>query len=671
MSNYHRYLTNLGYLLRLDRLDESTIQKVKKDLTFEPIVLKAFKTMSKPSKFLTYKTSPNYLFVPRFYGVNNFGIPLKNAISKGEDMNESCIIVPPYIPKTYQTVAYEKSVKQLKERGGGILSVFCGWGKTFLAIYLAVQLHGKTLVLVHKEDLAEQWKDEICKFTGNRAKIGIIQQDKIDIEGCDFVLALIPSLSKRNDYSKEMFTSFRLLIVDECHHVGSEIFSRSLEKVCFQYTLGLSATPDRKDGLTQVFTNYLGPIFHLEKRKNRDDTLVLRMPLNSNSSYYTDQYFVNGTRNTGKMVIQLSEFEERNMFILHLLMLLFSEEFSPEPRKILVLSKSRKHLTLIYQNLENLNLHFQSSDPQKCRPITFGYYWGLNPNGENGTTKYCDAVIPKIVQRKKQLKFDLSSKQRCIFTAKKSGTYCEYHQYLENSHKQFKEGIGHPPGVIDYIMCHNSDCTNFLIKMENSNSILKCPICTKEYQVPETLSLLETLKTANIKTSNKQKHRNMLNESRKCDIILGTNDICSEGFSVESLNTLISLTPQQEVEQTVGRILRKQDANAVNAPLIIDLVDKCGNFVKHSRVRNKIYANEGFRVINLPDLDLDEQPLERFRKDIFLHHVYHQSYGPSADCPDPDEPTKLQLTMGVTETVDVDSDLDDSTKEKSQVKCLI
>ena len=59
-----------------------------------------------------------------------------------------------------------------------------------------------------------------------------------------------------------MFECFGLTIVDECHHISSEVFSRSLSRIVTKYTLGLSATMNRKDGLTPVFkhvfrTDYL------------------------------------------------------------------------------------------------------------------------------------------------------------------------------------------------------------------------------------------------------------------------------------------------------------------------------------------------------------------------------------------------------------------------------
>ena len=49
------------------------------------------------------------------------------------------------------------------------------------------------------------------------------------------------------------FDSFGLGIIDECHHLGAEVFSKSMRKVASKYMLGLSATPKRKDGLSKVF----------------------------------------------------------------------------------------------------------------------------------------------------------------------------------------------------------------------------------------------------------------------------------------------------------------------------------------------------------------------------------------------------------------------------------
>ena len=608
MSNYHKYLTKLGYLIKMDELEKKTLEEIKKELTFKPIVYQAFKSISKPNTFLTYEKSPSYLFVPRFYGINKLGAPNKNLIPKGAEMNASCQISSLYGVRPHQENAYRRTHDQLVNNGGGILSVFCGWGKTFMAIYLAVKLHGKTLVLVHKEDLFDQWRSEILYFTNGTASIGCIQQNKIDVEGHDIVLAMLPSLSKR-DYPPEIFNTFRLLIVDECHHIGSEIFSRALHKTVFRYTLGLSATPFRKDGLTTVFTNFLGPIFHIEKRDGRLDTLVLRLQLESSSCYYEDQFFVNGTKNTAKMVLSLVDFPERNGLIVQMLRKLYLNTSTPEKRKTLILSKSRRHLTVIYNLLKEMSLKWEEE------PVTYGYYWGRSPNGENGLAELCLAPIPEIIKKNSTLTFKVGKKQPCIFNRVEADKYCLFHQYLN----EYGEGAD---DFDDYTLCQKQECYNYF---KGGGDL--CNICLGLYSPNSEINLSESIKSAKIKKSSKIKHREMLEHSKTCDIILGTNDIASEALNIPGLNTLIQATPQQEVEQTVGRILRKQSVDAKNPPLIIDLIDKCGNFVNHSRVRLKTYKNEGFRVINLSKLDLDDKPFEKFNWTLFENHIKSHSFG--------------------------------------------
>ena len=106
-----------------------------------------------------------------------------------------------------------------------------------------------------------QWYDRIGEFIPD-AKIGKIQQDTIDIEGKDIVLAMVQSLSMK-EYPEDTFESFGLVIFDECHHLGAEVFSKCMAKVQSKYMLGLSATPNRKDGLRKVFEWYIGDIAYM------------------------------------------------------------------------------------------------------------------------------------------------------------------------------------------------------------------------------------------------------------------------------------------------------------------------------------------------------------------------------------------------------------------------
>ena len=65
-------------------------------------------------------------------------------------------------------------------------------------------------------------KDE--QFLPN-AKIGRIQGQVIDIEDKDIVIGMLQSLSMK-DYPSGLFSVFGLTLVDECHHISSEVFSR-------------------------------------------------------------------------------------------------------------------------------------------------------------------------------------------------------------------------------------------------------------------------------------------------------------------------------------------------------------------------------------------------------------------------------------------------------------
>ena len=72
------------------------------------------------------------------------------------------------------------------------------------------------------------------------------------------------------NYPMNIFDEFGFTIVDECHHISSQVFSRCLPKIGNQYMLGLSATPRRKDGLSKVFHWYLGPmIYEVKKREEQ------------------------------------------------------------------------------------------------------------------------------------------------------------------------------------------------------------------------------------------------------------------------------------------------------------------------------------------------------------------------------------------------------------------
>lgn len=160
-----------------------------------------------------------------------------------------------------QPEASEKVVNALSTIGGAVLQLPTGYGKTTVGLHVAHRLGVKTLVLVHKQFLADQWAERVAQVLPN-ASVSKIQGDVCDVSG-DVVIAMIQTLLSRK-YNLDVFG---FMIVDEVHHIAAEAFS----KVMFttqniQRRLGLSATPVRKDGLTKVIHWFFGPTaFGLER----------------------------------------------------------------------------------------------------------------------------------------------------------------------------------------------------------------------------------------------------------------------------------------------------------------------------------------------------------------------------------------------------------------------
>jgi superfamily II DNA or RNA helicase len=141
-----------------------------------------------------------------------------------------------------------------------------------MALHIISQLKRKTLVIVHKTFLMNQWIERIQTFLPN-AKVGRIQGDVIDIDGKDIVLGMLQSLSNKT-YAPDMWDSFGLCVFDECHHLSAEVFSNVMVQIVTPYNLGLSGTMTRKDGLSKVFKYFIGPVIHKEKSDVETEVLV-------------------------------------------------------------------------------------------------------------------------------------------------------------------------------------------------------------------------------------------------------------------------------------------------------------------------------------------------------------------------------------------------------------
>jgi len=222
-----------------------------------------------------------------------------------------------------------------------------------------------------------QWMERIQQFLPN-AKVGKIQGKKIDIEGKDIVLVMLQSLSMK-DYDDAIFADFGLTIIDEVHHIASEVFSRALTKVVTKYVLGLSATMNRLDGTTYVIKMYLGEVAFKAVRKDDNVVNVRAIHYNNKDPEYTRvirDYA--GQTQCSSMISKLCLFEPRNLFILGVIADMFLED--PE-QQLMVLSHNRNILEYFHKWIEEKNI------------ATVGYYVGGMKEKDLKTTESKQIVL--------------------------------------------------------------------------------------------------------------------------------------------------------------------------------------------------------------------------------------------------------------------------------------
>ena len=332
--------SNGHYVIRKKDYPTKDIKSIKDELYVKPYTFT--KNNNKESGFQVYMESPKKLYLPKFYGLNRYGKPIKNEITVGDDIN---INFNGNLREEQKPVE-EIYLKNARERGGGIISIKCGGGKTVLALHIVSVLKKKTVVIVHKDFLMTQWRDRILEFLPD-ARIGKIQQNTIDIDDKDIVLAMVQSLSMK-EYEDDKFSSFGLAIFDECHHLGAEVFSRSMGKVASKYMLGLSATPKRKDGLSKVFEWYIGDIVYNQKKKNEDYVEVQLIDCNFNDEEYNKEE-INFRKEPcmPKMINNICEYLPRTKVIIDIII-----KYKLEGRNTLILSDRRGHLELMHNLLD-------------------------------------------------------------------------------------------------------------------------------------------------------------------------------------------------------------------------------------------------------------------------------------------------------------------------------
>ena len=245
-----------------------------------------------------------------------------------------------------------------------VLGDFTVTHNTVMAIKIISKVAKKTLVIVHKEFLLNQWVERIREFLPT-ARIGRIQGPVFDVEGKDIVIGMLQTLYDR-DFPVDAFDSFGLTVVDEVHRIGSCQFSKALLRIQTPYMLGVTATLERKDGLTKVIHYFIGPTVYADggtSGKVEDGTVLVRgMEFMSRDVEFNEVATdFRGNPMFSTMITKLCAHGPRTRFLVDILDGLVKE--TPEAQ-ILVLGHNRSLLTDLYDAIVGREI------------ATVGYYVG-------------------------------------------------------------------------------------------------------------------------------------------------------------------------------------------------------------------------------------------------------------------------------------------------------
>ena len=168
------------------------------------------------------------------------------------------------------------ALKDLMSQDSGVLVAPPGAGKTVIACGLIAKRKLPTLILVHRKQLADQWKQQLLEFTDlTKDQIGVFGPDERQRKG--FVdIAMLQSLARDHDPAHTL-SGYGHIVIDECHHVPALSFESVLKKVEARHFLGLTATPYRKDGLEKIIAMQCGPTLHIMEETKAQSLIERRV----------------------------------------------------------------------------------------------------------------------------------------------------------------------------------------------------------------------------------------------------------------------------------------------------------------------------------------------------------------------------------------------------------
>ncbi|MGJ0315708.1 DEAD/DEAH box helicase [Aliarcobacter cryaerophilus] len=333
-----------GINFPIQSLSKSFISKLKSFASFENPQIKLLLSLRKPlyntPKYLKgYEESSEFLTLPRglkeklFEYLNYNLVKYKIIDNRVFEKIETKRIL--FTLRAEQ----EDAIKEILKYDSSICVAPPGFGKTLIGAKIFEQRAVKTLIIVNKNMLLDQWISRFVDYFGyKKSDIGFLGKSQNRLNG-NIDIATMQSLNN----IPELVENYTQVIVDECHHIPALTFEQIVKNFKGMYILGLSATPNRKDELDPILYQQLGNIsYEYKKPKTHTNRLLV-----------IKTEFTSSADNYAAIINELVSNEDRNRQIVKTI----KENIN---RKILLLSDRIEHLNLLENILKEENIDFVS-----------------------------------------------------------------------------------------------------------------------------------------------------------------------------------------------------------------------------------------------------------------------------------------------------------------------